>query len=188
MILAFAISAAAGSILVLLSIATWLFPDVQFWPPPHTNSWQYRIFWLLFRILILGIAVTVFLDFGGLGSPPLWQLTGGGAVAAVGFGLAFWITYVLGWRDAHGEANSLKTTGWYSWSRNPIYVVSIAGMIGLALLVHSAYVYTLLLLWALMYLAAPFLEEPWLEQHYGESFRQYKRRVNRFIGRRRSSR
>jgi protein-S-isoprenylcysteine O-methyltransferase Ste14 len=31
---------------------------------------------------------------------------------------------------------------------------------------------------------APFTEEPWLEQRFGEAYLNYKRQVPRFIGRR----
>ena len=40
----------------------------------------------------------------------------------------------------------------------------------------------LLLMWALFYLLAPFLEEPWLEQEYGSEYLAYKKRVPRFLG------
>ena len=164
----FSIAAIAGCLLVVLSAATWFAPRLAFWPPPQVDSWQYRTFWWLFRVLVLGVVMSSFLDFGGLGRPLPLQRVVGTALAAMGFGLAFWATHELGWRDAHGEANALKTTGWFGWSRNPIYVVSIVGMAGLGLLAHSAYVYTLLALWATMYLVAPFLEEPWLELRYGD--------------------
>ena len=179
----FSVSAFAGSLLVLLSVASWFAPKFQFWPPPSANSWQYTVFWLLFRVLVLGIVISCFLDFGSIGDPPVWQRVVGAALAVAGFGLAFWATHALGWRDAHGEANSLKTTGWYGWSRNPVYVVSIIGMLGLGLLVSSAYVTVLLVLRAVMYLLAPVLEEPWLERQYGQAFKDYRARVNRFAGR-----
>jgi protein-S-isoprenylcysteine O-methyltransferase Ste14 len=99
-----------------------------------------------------------------------------------GFGLAFYITRKLGWRDAHGEAGTLKTTGWYGWSRNPIYVVTICGLVGLALVTHSLSVYPLVTIWALLYLLAPFLEEPWLERHFGQQYEDYAKQVPRFIG------
>jgi hypothetical protein len=38
--------------------------------------------------------------------------------------------------------------------------VSIGGMVGLGVAVHSGYVYTVLFLSTVMYFAAPFLKEP----------------------------
>ena len=73
--------------------------------------------------------------------------------------------------------------GFNGWSRNPVYVVSIAGLIGLGLTIHSGLVYTLLAVWGLFYIIAPFLEESWLEEQYGKEFLSYKVRVPRFVGR-----
>jgi hypothetical protein len=60
--------------------------------------------------------------------------------------------------------------------------VSIIGMAGLGMTVHSWPAYCLFSLWAAIYIAAPYLEEPWLEQRYGDAYRQYKSKVPRFLG------
>ena len=99
------------------------------------------------------------LDFGAIGSQHVVQFVVGIPLAILGFSLAFYVTFLLGWRDAHGEASGLTTSGWYGWSRNPIYVLSIVGMVGLGLLVHSWLAYCLLLIWTAFYIAAPYLEE-----------------------------
>jgi len=75
----------------------------------------------------------------------------------------------------------LITDGIYKWSRNPIYVVSIVGIFGFALIVGSLAVGTLLLLWMIIYVVAPFLEEPWLEYQFGNVYQRYKEKVPRFI-------
>jgi protein-S-isoprenylcysteine O-methyltransferase Ste14 len=179
----FAISLVSGVTLLTLSLASLWRPQVRFWPPPGINTWQYRTFWWLFRIFFIGIVFVCILDFGAIGNDHVVQFVVGIPLAIVGFGLAFYVTFLLGWRDAHGEANGLTTNGWYGWSRNPIYIVSIVGMVGLGLLVHSWLAYFLLLIWAAFYIAAPYLEEPWLEQQYGNAFREYKSKVPRFVGR-----
>ncbi len=135
-------------------------------------------------MFILGTVLVCILDFGAIGNQHVAQFIVGIPLAITGFGLAFYVTFLLGWRDAHGEANGLTTGGWYRWSRNPIYVVSIVGMWGQGLLVNAWLAYCLLLIWAAVYIAAPYLEEPWLEQHYGDSYREYKTKVARFIGKR----
>tara|TARA_R110001599_G_C12276670_1_gene662587 strand:- start:8099 stop:8668 length:570 start_codon:yes stop_codon:yes gene_type:complete len=178
----FGISIAAGAVLLVLSLATLWRPQVRFWPPPGIDTWQYRTFWWLFRIFFVGIMLVCILDFGSISSQHVVQFVVGIPLAIVGFSLAFYATFLLGWRDAHGEANGLTTGGWYGWSRNPIYVVSIVGIVGLGLLVHSWLAYCLLLIWTAFYIAAPYLEEPWLEQQYGDAYREYKSKVPRFIG------
>ena len=54
-------------------------------------------------------------------------------------------------------------------------------MVGLGLAVASWWVAVLLVLWALFYLLAPVLEEPWLERTYGAAYLDYKRRTPRFL-------
>jgi protein-S-isoprenylcysteine O-methyltransferase Ste14 len=159
-----------------------LAPKIRFWPPPGVDTWQYRVFWTLFRILVLGIVLLSVLDYHGSGAVGGLRFSIGVLFVLVGFGAAFYATFYLGWRNAHGQAEGLKTDGWYHWSRNPVYVVSIVGIIGIGLLVNSSHVTCLLSLWALTYLVAPFLEEPWLENEYGKAFLDYKEKVPRFIG------
>ena len=111
----------------------------------------------------------------------LIQYSIGGLLLIVGFCLAFWITLQMGWRNAFGEKLGLRTTGWFAWSRNPIYVVTCIGLIGWGLVANSILVSILLALWAVMYVLAPFVEEPWLEREYGQKYRDYKARTPRFI-------
>ena len=179
----FTVSLVAGAALLALSVATLKQPTIAFWPPPGIDTWQYRTFWWLFRVFILGTVLVCILDFGAIGNQHVAQFIVGIPLAITGFGLAFYVTFLLGWRDAHGEANGLTTGGWYRWSRNPIYVVTIMGLVGLGLLAHSWFAYCLLSVWAALYVAAAYLEEPWLEQQYGDAYRAYKSEVSRFVGR-----
>ena len=98
-----------------------------------------------------------------------------------GFGAALLSTFSLGWKNAFGDNTGLKTTGWFKFSRNPIYVVTIIGLIGWTLIAQSALVNVVLLLWFIFYIVAPFLEEPWLEREYGEQYIAYKNKVRRFL-------
>lgn len=175
----FAISMLAAFGLVMLSMLSLLWDKVEFWPPPGRNTWQYRVFWLLFRVIIVGAVLLSVLDFQGNGSIGLFRSVVGIFLACSGFGAAFFSTFYLGWRNAHGEPEGLKTTGWYRWSRHPIYIVSI---VGIGLFVNSNYLNGVLSLWALIYIVAPFLEEPWLERKYGENYTIYMSRVPRYIG------
>lgn len=180
----FAVSVAAVVVIYGLATWSWLTDKIDFWPPPNLHCWQYRTFWALFRVFVVCLVATCILDFQGLAKPAPAQAAIGLGLAVIGFGAAFAITFGLGWRTAHGDSDKLKTTGAYAWSRNPIYVTSLVGMAGTGLYVNSTLVYILLSLWAIGYLAVPFLEEAWLEDHFGDSFREYKSRVNRYIGRR----
>lgn len=105
----------------------------------------------------------------------------GALLLLVGFGLAFAITFDMGWRNAFGEKRELRKTGWFSWSRNPIYVVTWVGLIGWGLIANSVYVSILLLMWAVSYFLAPMCEEKWLESRYGEDYLEYESRTPRFF-------
>lgn len=99
----------------------------------------------------VGLVTLSIIDFTPIAEGMLWWRLGVGlALFVIGFGLALYGTDQLGWANAHGAEEGLKTGGMYRWSRNPIYVVTIPGLLGLGLLVHSALVYPLVALWALI--------------------------------------
>ena len=69
-------------------------------------------FWGLFRVMFLGVIVLSVLDFNGLnGRDSAWRYYLGIPLATFGFGLAFYITFYLGWKNAHGEREGLVTDG-----------------------------------------------------------------------------
>ncbi|WP_416899488.1 MAG: methyltransferase family protein [Minwuia sp.] len=169
------------SILVLGAMSKCL-KELQFFPPPSRGRWQHWLFKLLFRGFVYPLAVLSILVFEFTSGPmAIARYAVGGALFVIGFGLAFTITFSMGWRNAFGERQGLKTDGWFARSRNPVYVVTWIGLAGWGLLVMDTSVSILLSLWALMYLLAPAVEEPWLEQQYGDDYRNYKAAVPRFF-------
>ena len=180
-ILVYVVAVSAGAAFVGLSLATLVTSRVQFWPPPSAGSWQHKTFRGLFRVFFIGLVSLSVMTFNTDTTSTL-RFAIGVPLLVVGFGLAVYWTCLLGWRNAFGEAKGLKTEGIYRYSRNPIYVASIIGMIGWGTITNSWPVTSLLLLWALFYLTAPFLEEPWLEKQYGRAFAIYKAEVPRFCG------
>ncbi|WP_169729155.1 methyltransferase family protein [Congregibacter litoralis] len=99
----------------------------------------------------------------------------------IGFGCALFWTNYLGWRNAFGKPDGLRTSGVYRFSRNPIYLASIIGMVGWAIVVPSWKVTVLLSLWAALYIVAPWVEDPWMTKKYGKAFVQYRERTPRFL-------
>lgn len=172
----FTITFLSGLAIITLSCLS-VYRQFQFWPPPNKQSWQYVTFWWLFRTMFFGLLTLCFIDFNGLATGSLMSWVIGGILTLFGFGMASYLTGILGWKNAHGENEGLQTKGFFNWSRNPIYVFSIIGMIGLGLLIQSAYVTMVLVIWTMMYILAPFLEETWLEQEYGKTFLEYKMNV-----------
>ena len=164
-----------------LSLFAFLRPGAEFWPPPNSEGWQHRSFRLLFRVFFIGLLILSFVDFGGARTFD-WRYIVGIPLLLVGFGLALYWTNYLGWRNAFGEAQGLKTEGIYQWSRNPIYVVSIIGMLGWGLVVGSWMVNSLLIAWGFLYIAAPLAEEPWLQKKFGSEYEDYTSLAPRYFG------
>ena len=176
------ISVLSMGLIYVLSGLALVRRDFQFFPPPSKESWQHRTFLGLFRGYVYPLIIVTALSFEPkTGDFSLYRYLLGTALLVVGFGLAFLITFRMGWRNAFGEKLGLQTTGWFKRSRNPIYVATWVGLVGWAILANAAVVTGMLALWALMYVAAPFVEEPWLEQMYGDAYRDYKARTPRFL-------
>jgi len=169
--------------ILISSLLAFMSENFSFFPPPSKDSWQYRVFWALFRLMFIGL---LYLSYSEFSPEPFfssqlryffWL-----PLLVLGFGAATVISAKLGWENAHGEKGGLIVSGLYRWSRNPIYATSLVGMIGWGFFVSSHYVSALLGLWALMYLLAPFIEEQWLERTYGTQFLTYKENSSRFFG------
>ena len=176
--LLFGIALLSMTVVLILSTLKYAKPGFEFWPPPHPTSWQSRAFRTLFRIFFAGLIALSIVAFDP--SQPLWRYLVGALLLLVGFGFALRWTNFLGWGNAFGNSDGLKTEGVYRFSRNPIYMITLIGMVGWALLINSWMVTTLLGLWACLYIAAPLLEEPWMKQHYGDAFVDYMSRAPRY--------
>lgn len=107
-------------------------------------------------------------------------------LATIGFGIALWA--VLLFRrvrtgiPVHHAVTSLVTDGPYRWSRNPIYL----GLV----LVYGAAALALNIAWPLILLPAVLLslhvlvirrEEALLARLFGDTYRDYARRVRRWF-------
>ena len=166
----------------VLSLASLRIKSLTFFPPPSKRSWQSKVFLVLFRgFLYPLIGLSLFLLTSFETPRHLSILIVGSGLLLTGLGLAFSITFKMGWRTAFGDNGGLMTTGWFRYSRNPVYVATWAAMIGWAMLVPDWKIWVLLLFWASLYLFAPLFEEPWLEAHYGDAYTDYKNTVPRFF-------
>lgn len=150
----------------------------RYWPPEQSQSWQHTSFRALFRLglyPLVAVSALIARDVGF--SMPIL----GGALIIIGFGAALAFTGKLGWKQAFGRAEGLVTTGPYALSRNPVYVATWLALLGWAICVPHAAVLGPLALWAVLYLIAPFWEEPWLEERFGTAFIEYKKTTPRFF-------
>ena len=80
-----------------------------------------------------------------------------------------------------GAVGQLKVDGLYRYSRNPQYLADIAILIGWALLCASVVAFPAIVTGILVLLIAPFAEEPWLEENYGQTYLDYKATVRRYL-------
>jgi len=176
-----AVVAAALVVLAALMIATILPGSFRLWPTPGNSSWQNYVFWPLFRTGMGGLpaAAALLADLGG----PLWwlQLLIGIPLIIAGFGVTFYAYFNLGLDNTYGADESLVTDGLYRYSRNPQYVASILGYVGIAIAAGSWVVCGLVTLAVLVYSLMPLAEEPWLRKVFGEAYDDYMRTTPRFL-------
>ncbi len=77
---------------------------------------------------------------------------------------------------------ALVTTGIHGWSRNPMYVGLFCLYAGIGLAAHSAWMAIFLLpLMFIMRYGVVAREERYLEERFGDSYRDYKARVRRWL-------
>lgn len=176
-----AIVAGALIVLAVLMAATVLTTGFKLWPTPGRNSWQSYVFWPLFRTGMGGLPVAAVLlaDF----SAPLWWLwlLIGAPLIIAGFGVTFYAYFDLGLENTYGADENLVTDGLYRYSRNPQYVASIIGYLGIGIAANSWLIWGLVALAVLVYSLMPFAEEPWLRRLFGEAYDEYMQTTPRFL-------
>ena len=177
------VSVIAGSILLAASILNLFNDEIVFWPPPFEGSWQHRTFLLLFRVMFYSLVAlsSVLIWLQGL-TVSISIFCVGLFLMVFGFGIALLATGLLGWRQAFGVKEGLRTEGLFSISRNPVYVATWFGMVGWSQLVPEPAVWLVLAQWALIYLIAIFLEERWLRTQFGAEFERYTKITRRIVG------
>ncbi|MCI0399201.1 MAG: isoprenylcysteine carboxylmethyltransferase family protein [Chloroflexi bacterium] len=121
------------------------------------------------------------------GRPGPWNLLALILVVA-GIACTIWLI-VQHFRASPGSFLELKpgqkllTPGPYAFSRNPMYLSELAFWFGWALFYGSITVFIGFLLWFVMFnfVIVPY-EERDLEARFGETYRQYKKMVPRWLG------
>lgn len=133
--------------------------------------------------IVLGVAVPLPFVTGPLGEF-LFAL---GWLVAAG-GVAIDIAAMRAMRRAkttilpHRAASHLVTDGPFAFSRNPIYLGNTMVMIGLGLILGNGWFLALAIVAALLvHKLAVQPEERHLEQRFGKRFRDYSRKVRRWI-------
>jgi len=177
----FAAGLIAGATLDLLLLRTLLAPPFRIWPTPEPGSGQSLTFWGLFRGGMVAAFLGAVLDWNSAGPLDASRYLIGLPLFLVGFGITVFGYFNLGLGNTYCGADGLVSHGLYRFSRNPQYASSIAGLMGLAICANSWLVIPLAVLMSGAYVLMALVEEAWLEQHYGASYREYCSRTARFL-------
>ncbi|MDJ0867236.1 MAG: isoprenylcysteine carboxylmethyltransferase family protein [Myxococcota bacterium] len=174
-----------GSAVVAIAgvLLSWGRPAARIWPPPRGGSWQALASWLFIEVTMLGPLLLGILDWNGWVVPTGLRAVAGGILVPAGFGVGLAAMRQLTVAASFGMQGRLLTSGLYRYSRNPQCVGFIAGYLGFALLCSSLLAFVTAVLLSVELGLSPFAEEPWLRERFGQAYRDYARRVPRFLGR-----
>ncbi|MFC1766836.1 methyltransferase family protein [Planctomycetota bacterium] len=170
-----------NNILILGIVWSIAFPKKRIWPPPKKLSWQYPTTWILFHVPFILNVLLMVLDWNSWVIPHEIRFHIGIPFLVIGVLLATWGFTTLGEKNNHGLKNGFVPIGPYRYTRNPQYLGMIIAFTGISLISNSLYVATVHLLMILVYLFAPFTEEVWLEEQYGDEYKKYKTSTARFL-------
>ncbi len=177
----------SGTILVEVILVgsvtlTIIFHNIRVWPPPSRNSWQYWFTWIMTSLVVAGVLANGILDWGSMGlNHWIWKVLGMMLMFA-GILLSLWAVRTLTVRTSTGLVGNFTTGGPYQFTRNPQYVGDIVLTAGFVLVSGSWLALVTGSLGALWFVLAPFAEEPWLQEKYGEKYDRYQEKVPRFVG------
>jgi len=177
----FAVGLIVGVTLDILLLRTLLAPPFRIWPTPEPGSWQSLTFWGLFRGGMVLTFVVAVLDWDSANLIDWSRLIIGLPLFLIGFGITVFGYFNLGLGNTYCGENGLVSHGLYRFSRNPQYASSIMGLIGLVISADSWLTLPLAVIMSGAYVLMALVEEAWLEQRYGASYKDYCKRTARFF-------
>ena len=132
-----------------------------------------------------GIALVKFnmLTSGDVGVGVITVLFVIAGILCIAGGIILWYAAVFSAKiDITIKSNRLETGGVYAIVRNPIYSAFLFICIGALLFCRNWYVLILPpLFWVYLTVFMKLTEEKWLSERFGEEYKSYSKRVNRFI-------
>ena len=169
-------------IYLLLFILTIRLPGFRFWPPSGPRSWQFLTAWFMALLVTANFLILGLLNFDRFILPGFWvRLPFALTFFIFGGLIGSWSFWKFGIKTTIGLGDQLITGGPYRFSRNPQYIGDISNILGFMILTNSWMVGIIGVFGIILNLLAPFTEEPWLEDKFGEAYQAYKQKVPRFI-------
>lgn len=141
------------------------------------------IAWALAVLAGLALNWLIPLPFAPAAVPARW---GGAAIFAVALALFAWAIATMARAGSNVPTNLPTTTivenGPYRFTRNPIYLAMVLGLIGLAIAFNSLWLLLTLVPFALAIRYGVIArEEAYLERKFGDVYRRYRARVRRWL-------
>jgi protein-S-isoprenylcysteine O-methyltransferase Ste14 len=141
------------------------------------------IAWALAAVVGLGLNWLYPLPFVSASIPGRWI---GGVVFVAAFALAIWAIVTI--RQAGTAVETVKPTttivasGPFRFSRNPIYLGMMLGLVGLSIVFNTLWILVaLVLFYFVIRYGVVAREETYLEQKFGRAYLDYKNRVRRWL-------
>ena len=164
-------------------IIAYFYPRYRFWPAKtHKPIRNYVLMFWSYLFLIAVVFLSI-LDSGRILFPAKGISAVGMVMFVTGLGLYIWCCLHLNKKQQFGFKDRLIVSGPYRYVRNPGYIADMLIFTGYALLCNSPYVFVILVVFSLVILLFPLIEEPWLSEQYGEDYVKYYNGVPRYIPR-----
>lgn len=171
----------AGAYMLGMLLWSIVQPKRRIWPPDDaTTAIKFRVWFMTILIFAAAFFLGV-LDWNRFDWPASVRWVIGLPLIIIGNIVVWRGVHKIGMGATSGEATGLKTDGLYKWSRNPQYMADIIILIGWGILAASLWTIPVLAVGLAVLLVAPLAEEPWLEEIYGQAYRDYKSSVRRYL-------
>lgn len=135
---------------------------------------------------IVGSIFAIWIIFSQSALPQIVQnlmLVGGFCLMMIGImGRLYATLYIGGMKNVGNDGNSFIKEGVYGICRNPLYLFSFIGFVGLLLIkAQLSFLIVGIIAYLLAYRVTIRDEEKYLEGRYGENYRQFLKDVPRFL-------
>jgi protein-S-isoprenylcysteine O-methyltransferase Ste14 len=144
-----------------------------------------KIYPLLIALVLAGAMIVIRVATSGSALTVTPAAYVGALLMALAVAMVLWSAGLFRRRNTTlnpvGEPSALAMDGLYRFSRNPMYLGMLLGLLGLALLLGNGWLLAGPVLFALITARQIANEETVLEQRFGAAYLEYKARVRRWL-------